>query len=57
MARRSGRSPAVDFDFEGRGFAFFRRRFFDTGICLVPIGLSARPIDNLDEADVLPDAL
>src|SRR5713226_5216752 len=38
MARRSGRATRVDEPFEDRGLDFSSRRFFDTGICLLPVG-------------------
>src|SRR6266436_1387570 len=37
MARRSGRATREDEPFEDRGLDFSRRRFFDTGICLLPV--------------------
>jgi hypothetical protein len=37
MARRSGSITTVDVLFAGGGFNFFRRGFFDTGICLLPV--------------------
>jgi hypothetical protein len=45
MARRSGSVTTVEVPFEDWGFDFFRRGFFDTGICLVPIMLR-RPADH-----------
>jgi hypothetical protein len=45
MARRSGSVTTVELPFEDWKFDFFRRGFFDTGICLVPIMLR-RPADH-----------
>ena len=45
MARRSGSVTTVEVPLEDWGFDFFRRGFFDTGICLVPI-MPRRPADH-----------
>jgi hypothetical protein len=37
MARRSGRVTRVDEPFGDGGLDFARRRFFDAGICLLPV--------------------